>query len=297
MQTNNVLGKRISDSALAVEEYLKGFFNDRDEDYGIINEAQLYSLLAGGKRIRPFLVLEFARMFGASTEKALPLAAAIESVHTFSLIHDDLPCMDNDTLRRGKNTCHVEFDEATALLAGDALSIAAFEILSESKLDANLILRAVKALAKSSGRSGMIAGQIIDLAGETKSLPYETLIKLHSLKTGCLIRCASQLGCIAAGIEESDERYKDADDYAAKIGLAFQIKDDILDRTGDTSTLGKTIGKDEKSSKTTFLSFMSIEDAYENAKRLTDDAISAISKYDNSDCLCELAMYLLDRNS
>jgi geranylgeranyl pyrophosphate synthase len=217
-------------------------------------------------------------------------------VHTFSLIHDDLPCMDNDVLRRGRNTCHVEFDEATALLAGDALSINAFEVIAASTLSDKDKVRATLALSRMSGWNGMIAGQIIDLAGEKKALGYNTLIKLHTLKTGCLIRCAAMLGCIAANVPDDDERYTDAISYAEKIGLAFQIIDDVLDKIGDASILGKTVGKDENSQKTTFLSFMSVNDAIEMAKRLTNEAISVIQKYDNSDLLIELANYLLTRN-
>jgi hypothetical protein len=157
-------------------------------------------------------------------------------------------------------------------------------------------VRATLALSRMSGWNGMIAGQIIDLAGEKKALGYNTLIKLHTLKTGCLIRCAAMLGCIAANVPDDDERYTDAISYAEKIGLAFQIIDDVLDKIGDASILGKTVGKDENSQKTTFLSFMSVNDAIEMAKRLTNEAISVIQKYDNSDLLIELANYLLTRN-
>ena len=262
----------------------------------MISEAQTYSLLAGGKRVRPFIVNEVCRMFGGDPDFALTLGAALEMIHTFSLIHDDLPCMDNDVLRRGRNTCHVEFDEATALLAGDALSINAFEIIASSRLTDKDKVRATLALARMSGWNGMIAGQIIDLSGEKKALGYNTLLKLHTLKTGCLIRCAAMFGCIAANIPDDDERYTDAISYAEKIGLAFQIIDDVLDKVGDATILGKTVGKDENSQKTTFLSFMSVEDAIEMAKQLTNEAISVIQKYDNSDLLIELANYLLTRN-
>ncbi len=292
---NNTLIERMKATASAVEAFFADEFSFDDPDYGIITKAQRYSLLAGGKRIRPFLVFEFSKLFGGDSESALTLSGALEMIHTFSLIHDDLPCMDNDTLRRGRNTCHIEFDEATALLAGDALSIAAFELIAKSELSDSKKVRATLALSSLSGQRGMIAGQIIDLAGEKEQISYEKLIKLHSLKTGCLIRCAAILGCISADIPEDDERYKDACSYANKIGLAFQIVDDILDKVGDSSTLGKTVGKDEKSSKTTFLTYMSVENAMKEAERLTSDAIASISKYKKSEILTELAKYLLER--
>jgi geranylgeranyl diphosphate synthase type II len=293
---NEKLNQGIKSCTVKTDKFFQDIYSVTDKDYSLISEAQTYSLLAGGKRVRPFIVNEVCRMFGGNQEHALTLGAALEMVHTFSLIHDDLPCMDNDVLRRGRNTCHVEFDEATALLAGDALSINAFEVIAASTLSDKDKVRATLALSRMSGWNGMIAGQIIDLAGEKKALGYNTLIKLHTLKTGCLIRCAAMLGCIAANVPDDDERYTDAISYAEKIGLAFQIIDDVLDKIGDASILGKTVGKDENSQKTTFLSFMSVNDAIEMAKRLTNEAISVIQKYDNSDLLIELANYLLTRN-
>lgn len=293
---NDILRQKITDCANQIESFFEKVYSNADKDYSLIAEAQTYSLLAGGKRVRPFIVSEVSRMFGGDPEQALTLGAALEMIHTFSLIHDDLPCMDNDVLRRGRNTCHVEFDEATALLAGDALSINAFEVIAASNLSDNAKVRATLALARMSGWNGMIAGQIIDLAGEKKTLGYNTLIKLHTLKTGCLIRCAAMLGCISANVSEDDARFADAITYSEKIGLAFQILDDILDKVGDQAIIGKTVGKDEDSKKTTFLSFMSIEEASEMAKRLTNEAIAVIRKYDNSEMLVELANYLLTRN-
>lgn len=300
---NDNLKQKMTSYALRTEEYFKKYFSSADSDYKIIADAQLYSLLAGGKRVRPFLVYEFASLFSSDSERetalnnAISLAAAIEMVHTFSLIHDDLPCMDNDVLRRGKNTCHVEFDEATALLAGDSLSIAAFEVIADSSLSPLQIKRSVKLLSSCAGWNGMIAGQIIDLAGEKTQLSYETLNKLHLLKTGKLIECACALGCIAANIDETDERYLDAISYASKIGLAFQIKDDILDKTSSTKELGKTVGKDAKSNKTTFLSFFSLEEADKTAKAITNEAMAIIGKYENTDDLIDFTHYLLERKN
>ena len=192
---NNVLREKMTECSDRIEEFFRSAYKETDSEYSLISDAQLYSLLAGGKRVRPFIVSEVCRMFGGNPEYALTLGAALEMIHTFSLIHDDLPCMDNDVLRRGRNTCHVEFDEATALLAGDALSIYAFETIASSNIPDNLKVRASLTLARMSGWNGMIAGQIIDLAGEKVKLEYNTLKKLHSLKTGCLIRCAAIFGC------------------------------------------------------------------------------------------------------
>ena len=284
-------------NAESVEAQLCSAFSDTDDDFSIISDAQLYSLMAGGKRIRPFLVYEFCKLFGGKEENAHHFAAAIEMIHTFSLIHDDLPCMDNDTLRRGRNTCHVEFGEANALLAGDALSLAAIEEAAKAPLPSKDVLRAVSLLSSASGWKGMIAGQIMDIAAETTSIPYDKLKKLHSLKTGRLIECAALLGCIAAGVEEDSAEYKNAKKYASAIGLAFQIKDDILDATSDSETLGKTVGKDKESGKTTFLSFMDINEAENVANELTDEAVSVISSYNNSEILTALAKYLLERKN
>lgn len=291
------LAERMTEVAENVETYFRSVYAHPDADYELIARAQSYSLLAGGKRVRPFIVHEFCRMFRGNEDHALALASALEMIHTFSLIHDDLPCMDDDVLRRGHNTCHIEFDEATALLAGDALSIAAFEVIAGSELSADDKVRAMLTLSRLSGWNGMIAGQIIDLAGEKDQISYEKLLKLHSLKTGCLIRCAAIFGCIAAKIPENDERYKNAVRFADGIGLAFQIVDDILDRTGDTATLGKTVGKDENSRKTTFLTYMSVDAAAEMARKVTFNAISAISEYPNSEMLVDLANYLLERTN
>lgn len=294
---NRELKCSMLECAKEVEAFFENYFNHPDNDYSIIADAQRYSLLAGGKRVRPFIVSEVCRMFGGDHENAIVLASALEMIHTFSLIHDDLPCMDDDVLRRGKNTCHVEFDEATALLAGDALSINAFEVIAESNLSDCDKVHATLALSKLSGWNGMIAGQIIDLAGEKTKLSYETLLKLHSLKTGCLIRCAAIFGCIASGISDSDERYKNAVKFADGIGLAFQIVDDILDKIGDEATLGKSIGKDVNSQKTTFLTFMDIEEAQMLAEKITSEAVFAISEYENSGMLISLAQYLLERKN
>ena len=235
-------------------------------------------------------------MLGGAETSAMPYAAALEMIHTFSLIHDDLPCMDDDDLRRGKPTNHKVFGEAPALLAGDALVFAAFECaLSNTNAPAESNLAAARALAIASGAEGMCEGQMIDIESEGKRLSFEELLRLHAHKTGALLRLAAKLGVLAAGGSEEDLRA--ADTYGAGIGLAFQIVDDVLDRYGSAEALGKPIGSDQKNEKTTFLSFMNAEEALAYARRVSDEACDSIRGYANSETLCNLADYLLERKS
>ncbi|MBE6573094.1 MAG: polyprenyl synthetase family protein [Ruminococcaceae bacterium] len=288
---------RITEDAKLMESVLESYLSMTDDKYPVLFEAMRYGVLDGGKRVRPFLALEFCRMAGGDDKAVLPFAAAIECIHSYSLVHDDLPCMDNDMLRRGKPTNHVKFGEANALLCGDALLTYAFEIASNNEyVDSKGVVEAVKLLSNMSGVFGMVGGQQIDLLSENKSIDMDTLKYLHSKKTGCLIRCASLLGCIAAGDKCTNELYEAADKYASGIGLTFQIIDDILDVTGDEAVFGKPIGSDAEQNKTTFMTFMSVEDAFEEAKKLTEEAKAAISKYEGSEILCDFADYLLYRN-
>ena len=283
-------------NAAAVEEKLASYYPvSADPDISLCREAEKYSLLAGGKRIRPFLVTEFCRLFRGNGEAALCFACGIEMMHTFSLIHDDLPCMDDDDLRRGRPTSHVRFGEATALLCGDALSIRAFDAILGAPCDASARVRAARALAAAAGADGMIAGQLTDLRGETERLDFETLHKLHGQKTGAMIRLGARLGCIAAGLPDESEAFRAADLYAAKIGLVFQIIDDILDVTSDAATMGKSVGGDAVDHKTTFMTYMSPAEAYAYAEKLTDEAKDAIRSYPGSELLLDLADYLLTR--
>jgi len=218
-------------------------------------------------------------------------------VHTYSLIHDDLPCMDNDDMRRGKPTNHKMFGEATAVLAGDALLTNAFlAISSGERLDVETIALAVRLVADAAGDAGMIGGQITDIEGETKRLTMEELLELHAMKTGRLIELSAALGCIAAGYREDSAEYAAATAYARHIGLAFQAVDDVLDAIGDESELGKPIASDESRGKTTFLTFMDVSDVMVYAKRLTEQAIAEIDCLPDSDMLKALAVYLLNRN-
>lgn len=262
-------------------------------------EAMHYSAMAGGKRIRPYLVIEFCRLHGGNTDSALWYAAAVEMLHTMSLIHDDLPAMDNDVLRRGKPTNHVVYGEATAVLAGDALLCEAFEAASSNPFcSAKQNLASVIALAKYGGNDGMMGGQQIDLQSEKTAISREVLDDLVEKKTACLISCACLLGCIAANTQKSEK--KKAVLFGQKIGTAFQITDDILDYKSDEKTLGKSIGKDAKSGKSTYVSLLGIENAKKYANQLTEEAENVLDSFGDrasSARLKELCKLLLKRKS
>ena len=292
------LKRRLQENASLVDGALAEYLKTPDTDLELLYESMRYSALSGGKRIRPFLVLEFCRMFGGDVKAALPFACAIECVHASSLIHDDMPCMDDDDLRRGRPTNHIVFGEDIALLAGDALITKGYELAAENHLvKPEIALAATAMLLKNAGAVGMMGGQQIDLWGEKHSVSFPLLLKMHAKKTGALIIASAKLGCYAAGIlSEDDERMKNAALYAENIGLAFQVIDDILDVTSDDVTLGKRVHADEKLEKTTFLSEMSIEEAYQYAKEKTKIAVGAISGYEHSEILKEFANYLLNRD-
>lgn len=257
--------------------------------------AMQYSLSNGGKRLRPVLVLEFCKMCGGDVEKAMPYACAIEYIHTYSLIHDDLPCMDNDDMRRGKPSCHKMYGEATALLAGDALLTHAFEIIANADLPDEQNAMAVSLLAQNSGVGGMIGGQVLDLKYEASDPSISDLLTVHKLKTGALISAACILGCIAAGA--SDEQILAASQFAYFLGIAFQIKDDLLDVLGDEEKLGKPIGSDAENDKTTYVSLVGVEKAQQDVELLTKNAIEKLSAFDNSDFVKTLADYLINREN
>lgn len=244
---------------------------------GKVCEAMAYSLLDGGKRIRGCLTLAMCELCGGEVQSALPLACAIEMVHAYSLIHDDLPCMDNDDLRRGKPSCHIKFGEGTALLAGDALLTHAFSAASDAyfngTLPAETVLRCVNQLSRAAGVEGMIGGQVIDTAPEEVPMTPEQLEAMHGMKTGALIRSAAVLGCLAAGAPR--DVVMQADLYAAKIGLAFQIVDDILDATEESEKLGKSTS-DAGNNKTTYITLYGVEKAREMVRRLVLEADLAV---------------------
>lgn len=261
-------------------------------------ESERYSLMAGGKRVRPALVLEFCRLFGGHVEDALPFAAAVELIHTSSLIHDDLPCMDDDDLRRGRPTNHKVYGEAVALLAGDGMIMDAFGVAAGNiRVSPEARAEAVQLLSLAAGSCGMVRGQIIDMFGETHTLTEEELLTLHNNKTGALIRVSAQLGCLAAGYASGSPEMSAAEDYANRIGLVFQIIDDILDVTSTPEVMGKSVGGDVAHHKNTFLSFHTIDEAKRMAEALTVEALSVLDDYPHSDRLRALATFLVTRKS
>ena len=264
-----------------IEKIISSVAEKTEKGFEVLPDSMLYSANGGGKRIRPTLTIEFCKLFAGDVKAALPLAAAVELVHTYSLIHDDLPCMDNDDMRRGKPTNHKVFGEATALLAGDGLLTLAFSVIcSSEELSSEAKVKAVKMLADYAGANGMIGGQQIDLIGEKQSLTKEQHRQMNLLKTGALIKCAALFGCIAAGADE--KAFESAEIYAENVGIAFQVTDDILD-----------MGEEDQ--KTTYLSFMTKEEAVAYAAELTKKAVNAVKDIAGSETLVELAGFLASR--
>jgi len=288
----------LSQDALIVEKELERCTSEEYIGGGKLQDAMKYSVLGGGKRIRGVLALEFAKLFGGSINSALAPAASVEMVHAYSLIHDDLPCMDDDDMRRGKPSCHIAFGEATALLAGDTLLTYAMENGANAENVSDFAARKiVSTLAYLAGSMGMAGGQQIDL--DCSSDTYEKLKKLHSMKTGALIKSAALMGYFSTLESASDVDEKivsDISEYCECIGLAFQIKDDLLDLEGDAEVLGKAVGIDEKNGRVNALTFFTPDEAREECKRLSDTAKNIISEYENSEFLAALPEYLNSRN-
>lgn len=261
-----------------------------------LQEAMRYALFNGGKRVRPILVYLVNQMLGGKLEDADAPAAAIECVHSYSLVHDDLPAMDDDDLRRGKPTCHIAFDEATAILAGDALQCFGFELLTQDESQPIRNLRMVKVLAQASGDSGMVVGQAFDLANVGKSLTLNQLEAMHAHKTGALLNASVDLGVLSSGCTDSNtftqlRRYGDA------VGLAFQVKDDILDIEGDTETIGKPQGSDVEQDKPTYPALLGMDGAKEKLRQLHQEAIAAVQPFgDAAQPLVELADFIVNRD-
>lgn len=277
----NEILQKLKTTAEQIDIALANLLDETDPDYAVLFDAMRYSALGGGKRIRPFLTLSFCRMYGGEAENALPFACALEMIHTYSLIHDDLPCMDNDDYRRGALTNHKKFGEATALLAGDALLTGAFSVAaSNGRVSEAVRLKAVQILSENAGAHGMIGGQQMDLSGESRPLSYEQLLKMNGKKTGCLFRAACMLGCLAAGQGDFSAALR----YADAAGLAFQLTDDLLDR-----------GQEDE--KTTFLSFLSVQEASALADKLTADACGALEGISGNASLIELARFIRCRES
>lgn len=279
-----------------VEDSVNSFLSDYPSHNTQLIDAMRYALLAGGKRVRPVLVYSAARACGAKQDGASDdLALAIECVHAYSLVHDDLPAMDDDDLRRGQPTTHKHFNEATAILAGDALQCAAFELVSQSNLSPAQKLEAIEVLAQNSGAKGMVMGQAIDLASVNQAISLEALEHMHLLKTGKLIEAAVRLGAISSGAKAEQSEKLAA--YARAIGLAFQVQDDILDVVSSTETLGKTQGADAALNKPTYVSLLGLEGAQAKAQELIDQARANLVEFgDEAHLLDALALYIIQRS-
>jgi len=278
---------------LRVEEELETYFEENCPQ-GELLEAMRYSLLAGGKRIRPILVLQFCAACGGDMSAAMPAACAIEMLHTYSLIHDDLPCMDNDELRRGKPTCHMVYGETNAVLAGDALQAAAFRTVLQCPVSAEKLVSMASALAAAAGEQGMCGGQYLDISHDGEASDEETLKYLHSLKTGALLEAACLMGAYCGGADS--EQLRAASRYAHSLGMAFQIRDDVLDMTATTEELGKPVGSDAENGKTTFVTLLGVDGCNRLVHKYTAEAKAAVqSAFSDSGFLCWLADELADR--
>lgn len=286
----NGLNERIR----VIDDTLEKYLPKSENPQSVIYDAMRYSLFAGGKRLRPILMWETAKLFGKGWDDIKEFAAALEMVHTYSLIHDDLPAMDNDDMRRGMPTNHIKFGEDIAILAGDGLLNKAFEtaLLSSSK---NTV-QALSALAKSSGCDGMIGGQVVDLVSEGKDITLSDLQYIHSLKTGALIRSACVIGAILS--DASEYEISAVDEFAKHLGIAFQIRDDILDVTGNSDVLGKPIGSDAQQDKNTYVKLCGIERSKELVLKYSDKAKAALRIFDTrSEYLIKLTDYLVNRDN
>lgn len=279
-----------------IDAALSKYFVSSGLPYDGLLESMRYSLTAGGKRIRPMLVLEFCRISGGDINKALPVACAIEMLHTYSLIHDDLPCMDNDDLRRGRPTNHVVYGECTAVLAGDALQAEAFGTIARSELPAEARSKCVEILADAVGSDGMCAGQFLDMVGESKHLTEAELDEINSRKTGALLIAACRMGVAAAG--GSDKLLDTAAVYGACVGAAFQIRDDILDVISTSEQLGKPVGSDMQEHKNTYMALLGEEKCMQMVEKLTESAKTALNGvFGDADFLCDLADSMVARKN
>ena len=301
MKNISLLLKENSNNVInCLTEYMSRF--DTKSDQGVLIEAIIYSLISSGKAIRPFLSVEFSKLFEGDRDIALKFGCGVEMMHASSLIHDDLPAMDNDDMRRGKPSCHKKYGEYTAILAGDSLLLTALEILASKEIPCDISTEAVRLLAKSGGPLGMMGGQQLDLEYESKQIVTEKMLNNMCLhKTGALITASCLLGVISAKHNMTDAEYETAynaaKEYGKNIGLAFQIYDDVLDVIGDENLLGKPIGSDQKQGKTTFATLLGIENATAKYKEYTEKAVKAINHFDNSETLTELAYALINRDN
>ena len=288
----------LGDNAKAVNGVLDDLLELSDGPESRVVEAMRYTALSGGKRIRPFLVAASAKLFNVDNASALRVAAAVEMIHCYSLIHDDLPAMDDDDLRRGKPTCHIKFDEATAILAGDALLTKAFEVVADEQTHDSATVRAelVLALAIASGDTGMVGGQMLDLVAEDHALNMPEITRLQRMKTGALIAVSCEAGAILGKASKNARHVLHA--YAHDVGLAFQIADDLLDVEGDEKEVGKKTGKDAAAGKATFVSLLGVERAREQAQLLAEQAASHLDIFDEKGKLLkDLADFVVNRTT
>ena len=292
------LTKYLNDNADLVSSEILNILDSSKNYSKNFLSAMKYVINVGGKRLRPIFVLEICKIFGVKYDHAMRVAICIELIHCYSLVHDDLPSMDDDSIRRGHPTCHIKYDEATAILVGDAFLTLAFEILSEKKThpDAEVRCKLINELSRSSGLSGMVGGQKLDLEAESKTLKLSEIKNLQKLKTGELFRFSCVAGSILA--KKSYKDFENLEEYAYKLGLAFQIQDDLLDVTGDELKTGKKLKKDLKRGKQTFVSFMGIKKAKESAEKLIEEALSIISNYgEDGENLKQITKIIINRSS
>jgi farnesyl diphosphate synthase len=282
-----------------VDQAILKYFDDQVSATSGLKAAMHYAATGGGKRVRPLLIYATASLMGKELSQVAGVdacAVAVELFHTYSLVHDDLPCMDNDDLRRGRPTVHKAFDEASALLVGDALQTMAFQLIAQSALNDAQKIQVITSLSMAGGMAGMAGGQAIDLASVGKQLTQNELELMHSLKTGALLRAAVQIGAIAINLNEQEK--KSLDKFASALGLAFQVVDDVLDASSDSQTLGKTAGKDAAANKPTFVSLMGLDGAREFVRKLHQEALDSLGIWgDNADLLRAIASKVVNREN
>ncbi len=291
------LKESMKNTALEINEVLKEYLPNSQPE--ILHESMSYSVNAGGKRLRPILTLWTAELFGGKKDQVMPIACALELIHTYSLIHDDLPCMDDDDLRRGKPTNHVVYGEAIALLAGDAFLTQAFEVMTKAMdkgADPIKLLQVIREVADAAGSLGMVGGQVVDLLSEGKDIDLETLKYIHANKTGALFRASIRSGAILSDASLDD--LQRLTDFAEYLGLTFQITDDILDVIGDEEKLGKPIGSDEAHAKATYPALIGLEEAKKLARESCEKAKTLLAPYgEKAKCFSQLMDFILERES
>ena len=294
---DDLLGRGLQRIQREVDECFDALLPVPNDSRALLVDAMRYATIGGGKRVRPLLVATVAEMYGASRNAAVRAGTAIEAIHVYSLIHDDLPCMDDDDMRHGKPTVHKVFDEATAVLAGDSLHALAFDVLSHPETSTDPFIRAelVQALASASGHNGMAGGQVMDMAADEEDFDLHTVTRLQQLKTGALLGAAVEMGAILGKVAEEGRGHLRA--YARDIGLAFQIADDLLDEEGDEAKAGKALRKDAEQGKATFVSLMGADKAREQARALSEQAIGHLSNHGKeADLLRALARFIVERD-